>query len=317
MARLKRYHNPGSFYHVMLRGNDGQDIFFEQTDRYSMCFLIQEGTERYGHKIHAFCFMKNHIHLLIQVAEIPLSKIMHNLAFRYSQKINRKNKKSGHLFQGRFKAILIKESVYFTRVLRYIHQNPVRANIVRTPEKYQWSSHNVYLGQDEMTWLTTNYCLSKFGSMIEEARTMYSAYILKIESNEELTELRSKFKDGQVLGEDDFLNEIRENNCVETDRKLPLKSILEAVCCLLEIEEGSILSLNKSHLASYARGVISSIARKEKIPLEEVAKMMGRDGSTISSLLSRFSLRYSNCPSTRNLIEKTISKAQQIAGLQA
>jgi REP element-mobilizing transposase RayT len=107
MARLKRYHLPGALYHVMLRGNDGQDIFFSKSDMYNLCLLIQEGTERYGHRIHAFCFMKNHIHLLVQVAEISLSKIVHNLAFRYSQKINRKNKKIGHLFQGDLRLSLL------------------------------------------------------------------------------------------------------------------------------------------------------------------------------------------------------------------
>ncbi len=137
MARPKRYHIPGSFYHVMLRGNDGQNIFFSDSDRCVMCLLLQEGKERYGHWIHAFCFMRNHIHLLIQVGEIPLSKIMQNVAFRYAQRINRKTKKIGHLFQGRFKAILIEERSYFIKLLRYIHLNPVRAKIVNSPENYR------------------------------------------------------------------------------------------------------------------------------------------------------------------------------------
>ena len=278
---------------------------------------MQEGVERYGHRIHAFCFMKNHIHLLIQVAEIPLSKIMHNLTFRYSQKINRKNNKTGHLFQGRFKSILIEESKYFNRLLRYIHLNPVRANIVQTPENYFWSSHNAYLGQNEIYWLTTGYGLSKFGRTVEEARALYSMYSSKVESYEELEELRSSFKDGQVLGEDEFLNEVRKINCIQLDIKLSLKSILKAACCLMEIEEELILSPSKTQLASYARGVISSIAKREKLPVEEIAKLMGRDGSTISSLLSRFSSRYANCRETSDLITKIIIKAQQIAELQA
>lgn len=314
MARLKRYHHPGALYHVMLRGNDGQDIFFSKTDRYALCFLLQEGVERYGHRIHAFCFMNNHIHLLIQIAEIPLSKIMHNMAFRYSQKINRKNNKIGHLFQGRFKAILIDENMYFKRLLRYIHLNPVRAKIVKTPEKYLWSSHNAYLGSDEITWLTTNYGLLKFGRTDKEARDSYSSYTSKVETQEELAKLRSSFKDGQVLGNDDFLNEIRDTNCIKTDRKTPLKSIAEAVCCLLEVEKELILSPSKCRIASYARGVVSSIAKKEKIPVEEVADMMGRDGSTISSLVSRFSLRFGKCPETNDLIKKATTKAKQIAG---
>ncbi len=261
--------------------------------------------------------MRNHIHLLIQVSEIPLSKIIHNLSFRYTQKINRKNKKIGHLFQGRFKAILIEESEYFNRLLRYIHLNPVRANNVQNPKNYIWSSHNAYLGNDQIAWLTTDYGLSKFGKTVEEARAVYSLYASKVESPEELIELRRRFKDGQVLGENDFLDEIRKMNCIQLEKKLSLKSILKAVCSVLEIEEESIFSSNKARAASYARGVISSIAKKEKIPVEEIAKLMRRDGSIISSLISRFSCRYTKCPKTENLITKIIVKAKQIAELQA
>ena len=165
--------------------------------------------------------------------------------------------------------------------------------------------------------MTTDYGLSKFGRTVEEARALYSIYLSKVESHEELAELRSSFKDGQVLGEDDFLNEVRKINCIQLDNKLSLKSILKAVCCLMEIEEELILSSSKTQLASYARGVVSSIAKREKIPVEEVAKLMGRDGSTISSLVSRFSFRHANCSETGDLITKTIIKAQQIAELQA
>lgn len=317
MARLKRYHTLGAFYHVMLRGNNGQDIFVSQADRYSLCFLIQEGVERYGHRVHAFCFMNNHIHLLIQVAEIPLSKIMHNLAFRYCQRMNRKNKKVGHLFQGRFKAVLIEDGKYFKRLLRYIHLNPVRANIVTVPENYRWSSHNAYLGMNMITWLTADYGLLKFGRTIEEARAWYTAFLSKVETPEELEELRSNFKDGQVLGEDSFLDEIRSKNDMLNERKLNLEHIVEAVCQQLQVDKELMFSSSKSELASFARGIVSNIAKKERISLEKVASMMNRDGSTISSLITRFSQRFANCTETTDLIETTTKKAKQIAELQA
>jgi putative transposase len=318
MARLERYHLPGSFYHVMLRGNDGQDIFFSDVDRCAMCLLLQEGVEKYGHRIHAFCFMNNHIHLLIQVGEIALSKIIQNLAFRYSQKVNRKNKRIGHLFQGRFKAILIEENNYFTRLLRYIHMNPVRANIVATPEIYGWSSHNAYIGRDEITWLTVDYGLSKFGDNREEAKKFYTAYILKLERPEELNELRKGFKDGQVLGDDDFLELVREKYAIQTHKDLSLKVILKAVCQVLDIQEEMILTSNKCRKASFARGVVSTIASKTgKISIEEIAFLMNRNGSTISSLLSRFSTKHAYSSQIQDLIETTKMKAIQIAELQA
>jgi REP element-mobilizing transposase RayT len=214
----------------MLRGNHGQDIFFSDVDRYNMCFLLQEGVERYGHRIHAYCFMSNHVHLLVQVGEVPLSKIMQNLAFRFSQKMNQRYQRQGRLFQGRFKSILIKEEIYFTRLLRYIHMNPVRAKITDRPENYVWSSHNVYLHRNEMSWVTTEYGLSKFGQTKKAAISRYISHVFEEESEEELEELRSNFKDGQVLGDDDFLEIVRSRNAMKVDRPISLEAIIEGVC---------------------------------------------------------------------------------------
>lgn len=88
MARKPRIHVPGGLYHVMLRGNGGMEIFYDDADRYHFYQLLQEGVVRYGHRIHGFCLMNNHVHLAIQVADEPLSKIMQNLSFRYTRWIN-------------------------------------------------------------------------------------------------------------------------------------------------------------------------------------------------------------------------------------
>ncbi len=278
MARPKRYHQSGAFYHVMLRGNDGIDIFFSDADRCAMCLLIQEGVERYQHRIHAFCFMSNHIHLLIQIADIPLSKIIHNLAFRYSQRINRKKSKKGHLFQGRFKAIAIQEIVYFKRLLRYIHQNPVRASLVKNPSDYLWSGHNVYLGKNEIAWLTTDYGLSKFDNIKEIARSYYQAYVLKQESQDEINELRAKIKDGQVLGDDNFLEEIQANIKPAGKINLTLDHVINKVSQHLGISKELIFSSQKSRDASFARAVIALIAKeKGNIAIWDIGESMKRD----------------------------------------
>jgi len=120
----------------MLRGNGGQDIFFAPEDRHRLFFLIQEGIERFGHRIHAFCLMDNHIHLAIQVADIPLSKIMQNLSFRYARWINSRYQRMGHLFQGRYKSLLVEEESYLLELVRYIHLNPVRSGLVTRAEDY-------------------------------------------------------------------------------------------------------------------------------------------------------------------------------------
>jgi putative transposase len=144
--RKPRIHQRGSFYHVILRGNNGQDVFFSDKDRCRLCLIIQQGIERFGHRIHGFCFMNNHIHLIIQTEIISLSIIMHHLGSSYARYINHTYKRIGHLFQGRYKAILVAANNYLSELIRYVHLNPVRAGIVSLPENYSWSGHLTYLG---------------------------------------------------------------------------------------------------------------------------------------------------------------------------
>jgi len=134
MARKPRLHYIGAVYHVMVRGNSGQNIFADDEDRYRFYLFLQEGVEKFGYRIHAFCLMNNHVHLAIQVGDKPLSRIMQTLCFRYTQWVNSRQKRVGHLFQGRYKAIVVDADAYLAELVRYIHLNPVRAKIVKTPE---------------------------------------------------------------------------------------------------------------------------------------------------------------------------------------
>lgn len=163
---------------MMLRGNDGQPIFFSESDRCRICLLLQEGVEKFGHRILSFCFMTNHIHLVIQVAEVGLSSIIQNLAFRYTRYVNWNLKKIGHLFQGRFKSVLVDSDRYLKDLVRYIHLNPVKAAMTARPEDYRWSSHRAYLRTDTYTWLTTDYTLRKFGDETGVAIKQFQEYVL-------------------------------------------------------------------------------------------------------------------------------------------
>src|SRR3990167_4228280 len=140
MSRRIRHSVPGGIYHVMMRGNNKQTIFASNSEYVQFCLLMQEGIERYGHHVLAFCFMPNHIHLAIQIGDVSLSKVCQNLAFRYTQFYNRQHVSIGHLFQGRFKSILVNGEIYLKKLIRYIHLNPVRAKLVTDPSEYFWSS---------------------------------------------------------------------------------------------------------------------------------------------------------------------------------
>src|SRR5438128_1261231 len=112
MARKPRIYFPGAVYHVMLRGNGGMRIFFLDEDREYFYFLIGEGIRRYKYEIHGFCLMSNHVHFLLRVGNVSLSKIIQNISFRYTRWINKREKRVGHLFQGRYKAILVDDESY-------------------------------------------------------------------------------------------------------------------------------------------------------------------------------------------------------------
>ena len=155
MARKPRVHYFGAYYHVMLRGNGGMQIFQDQADRNRFFALVQESILRFKYRIHALCLMTNHVHFVMQVGEIPLSKIIQNISFRYTRYINKKEKRIGHLFQGRYKALIVDADSYLLQLIRYIHLNPLRANMVDDLLDYPWSSHLAYLGQLRFSWLTT------------------------------------------------------------------------------------------------------------------------------------------------------------------
>lgn len=148
MARPPRLHLAGGLYHVVLRGNARQDIFFDDDDRHRFYGLLEQGGRRYGHRIHAFCGMTHRVPLAMQAAQARLSRAMHYLSFRYARRFNDRYRRVGHLFQGRYQAILVDRDRYRLELVRDIHLNPVRAGLVGDPADYRWSGHGAYLGRD-------------------------------------------------------------------------------------------------------------------------------------------------------------------------
>lgn len=141
MPRKPRIHFPGALYHVILRGNAGHPIFLDDRGRQHFYELIGEGVDRFGHRIHGFCLMTNHVHLLVQVGEIPLSRIIHNLTLRYTAWLNSRHSRIGHLFHGRYKALLVDAENYLLELVRYIHLNPVRAGMAKLADEYRWTGN--------------------------------------------------------------------------------------------------------------------------------------------------------------------------------
>ena len=268
-----------------MRGNARQDIFFDDEDRIRFYLLLQEGTEKYGHRIHAFCLMTNHVHLAIQVGDVSLSRIMQNLTFRYTKWINWRQNRSGHLFQGRYQAVLVDADSYLQELTRYIHLNPVRANMVQTPEEYPWSGHRAYLGREIIPWLTTDWVLSLFSQKSTQARIGYRNFVDQGKDDGYQKEYHSgSAHESRVLGDDAFIDKILTNAGSKPLKRISLEDILQKVHLKYGIEEMDLKATGKNRKHSEARGVAAWLLLETgAATLSELSRVTGRDISTLSN----------------------------------
>jgi REP element-mobilizing transposase RayT len=165
MARPWRIEFKGALYHILSRGNQGQDIFLGDADRHLFLNTIGEMADRYDIGIYAYVLMDNHYHLLLKTNHANLSKAMQWFGTAYTRRFNVSNHHSGHLFQGRFKSFIVQNDAYLTQLSYYIHRNPLRAGIVQRLVDYRWSSYLVYAYRKKAPkWLETDLILSQYGT---------------------------------------------------------------------------------------------------------------------------------------------------------
>jgi len=163
MTRSLCIEYPGAYYHITSRGNERKNIFFNNGERKSFLSYLKSGHLRYSAIIHAFCLMNNHYHLFMETPLGNLSQIMRHINGAYTNYFNTKHSRRGHLFQGRYKAILVEADSYAGELSRYIHLNPVRAGIVPLTEKFSWSSYQYYIEKKKkLDWLTVDFILCYF-----------------------------------------------------------------------------------------------------------------------------------------------------------
>lgn len=145
MARPYRLQIEDGFYHVTSRGDDRKPVFKSEYDYRKFLEYLITAKEKFKFYVHAYCLMTNHYHLFLETTQANLSKIMQYINTAYTIYYNIKRKRVGHLFQGRYKSILVQADAYYSELTRYIHLNPVRAKIIDNPQKYLWSSYNSYI----------------------------------------------------------------------------------------------------------------------------------------------------------------------------
>jgi len=289
MARKPRLHVPGGVYHVMLRGNGGQAIFLSEKDRTVFYRLAEEGIERFGHRVHGFCLMGNHVHLLIQIGKVPLSRVMQNLSFRYTGWINRRHRRTGHLFQGRYKAVLVDADAYLLELVRYIHLNPVRARMVCDPAAYHWSGHRTYLGLEQIPWLHTDWVLGQFARRLATCRKHYAAFVAAGMEEERRPEFHIGGDDTRVLGDDDFLAQVIDTPPAGSPPTLEV--IIDHVCARYGTNVVALGEPSRARRLAAARGMIGWLAmRTGAASLTEVSRRFHRDVATMSKQVLRLDL---------------------------
>ena len=209
MARPLRIEFPGALYHVMSRGNERRRIVRDDADRQKWIEWLRRTVETHGWRLHGFVLMPNHHHLFVETPEANLSDGMHYLNGSFTGYFNRRHRRSGHLFQGRFKAHLVEEEGYFLEVSRYVHLNPVRRRLVERPEDYRWSSYPGYQrAARALPWVTYARVLGEFGRAAAQSRRAYTRFV-QAGINEPGESPFRQALGGFILGSGEFIENIR------------------------------------------------------------------------------------------------------------
>jgi len=292
MARPLRIEFPGAFYHVTSRGNERKAIFRSQRDREKFISYLESAIVRYGAIIHVYCLMDNHYHLLVETPSGNLSQIMQHINGAYTTYFNVKRQRSGHLFQGRYKAILIDVDEYAKELSRYIHLNPVRAGAVGTPGKYRWSSYVYYADRRNCPeWLVTDFILGYFSEKASVARKRYRDFVESLVGQEYESPL-DHVAHSTFLGGVDFINEIKDTYLKrkKPDRNLPVLRELSSRPGLDQIEDAVELVIG-SDTALLRQIKLYFCHRYSGKKLNEIGARFGISDSGVSQSSHRISDR--------------------------
>lgn len=298
MARSLRIEFPGAYYHVTSRGNERKNIFKDSRDRKQFLSYLRSAYLRYKAVIHAYCLMSNHYHILIGTPKGNLSKIMHHINGAYTTYFNIRHQRTGHLFQGRYKAILVDADAYAGELSRYIHLNPVKAGLVDIPEKYEWSSYAYYVGKGKKPdWLTVDFIAGYFDGKGMTPQKRYEIFVgEKINCSYE-SPLQNTIA-STILGSDDFIEHVRENymksiKAANNDRDLPAARELALNPGINDICD-KIKSLTSADSAIFRNVTIYLCHKYSGKTLKEIGNYFGIRESSVSQASTRFSGRLDN-----------------------
>jgi REP element-mobilizing transposase RayT len=289
MARKPRIEYEGAFYHVITRGNQKQRIFRDVADydKYHQYLTIYKN--RYHYALYAYVLMGNHVHLLMETRDIPLSKIMQGINQSYTRYFNRKYREVGHLFQGRYKAILCDRDAYLLSLLKYIHNNPVRAKIAETADTYRWSSHQAYLGKSNSLGLVdTDHVLRMFSESKSRALRHYVAF-MRAAAALKRGEVYATI-DQRLQGDQEFIDQVQQRIDGEIKKERRKKEhSLPAICRVVEERHGisrdRLRSSGKERQVMIARRVFTQTAKLYGYRGKEIAAYLRKDPASVTGYL--------------------------------
>lgn len=307
MPRKPRLHAPGGLYHVTLRGNHRARIFRCDSDHDRLDEIVADVLARFDSRLHGYCWMPNHLHLIIQIADHPLGGIMQRIASRYARVFQARLGTTGHLFERRYHAQLVDADRYLLALLRYVHLNPVRAGIVSDPADYRWSSHRNYLGARCTAWVSTNPALALFSLDTRRARAAYVAFVeAGLPSGGRFETSQGADDDPRVIGDDEFLSRLAL--ALQPARlACSLQELVEGCCQKLAIDAGRLTSASRNRGLSRIRLAVAHIAVTRRVAsLQAVAAFFGRDESSLRKAIERIRLQPGG-------VESLVEFAQEIS----
>jgi putative transposase len=295
---------------VTSRGNERKAVFRNDRDREKFLSYLESAHERYGGIIHVYCLMENHYHLLLETPQGNLSEILHHINGAYTTYFNVKRQRSGHLFQGRYRAILVEKDAYCQELSRYIHLNPLRGGMVKDLIRYPWTSYPYYIGLKEKPfWLETGYILEYFGQEKRWAQKKYKGYVEEAAGVEMKDPLGAVFA-STFLGSQEFIQQVRQSTRIIEDsdtRNITGLTALKERPTLEEIKRivGDVVGARDSLFKKFC---IHISHRYGGFSLREIGRFYDMKESAVSQASGRFRQRIMEEPSLRKLLRQIVAK---------
>lgn len=289
MPRPPRIHAPGAFYHVTLRGNHQQPVFYRESDRDLLDHIVAESLERLTARLHAYCWMTNHIHLLVQVSDAPLGRLMLRIASTYARKVQSRLETTGHLFERRYHASLVDADSYLLAVIRYIHLNPVSAALVKDPAEYPWSSHGTYLGLQDRRWVCTEFLMRLIGTQSGTALHRYKELFNGPDQVDWGTgALVPHPRHPQIVGDDAFVRKIL-NGQPQRQSQRSLEQLVDECCRRFQVSRDLLVSPGRGSTLVSARAWLGHQAFSEQVAtISAVARLLGRTEGALRHIMRRY-----------------------------